>query len=145
MEEDKKELYKLVKAEAKLLLEYAAPEERQRLDCKTINGGSSTSCIYGQITGSCHSERALFLIQKCAKKVYTNHHLDYGLTNYILNGSPLKFKTTSIGRLANYASPIEYMLDGEGNIYRNDTQTVSQNVKNLIAYLRNETDILELN
>lgn len=143
MEEDKAELYKLVKEEAKLLLEHTTKKERQRLNCETINGGSSTSCIYGQMTGSCHSERALFLIQKCANKVYANHGVGNYLTNYILNGSPLKYKTTSLVRLAEYASPIEYMLDGEGNIYRYDI--VSQNVKNLIAYLRNETDILELN
>lgn len=63
----KKQFLEDVAKEAKALKEHATPEELAKLDFRKLDPHSSYSCIYGQMTGSCVSERANELISNCAK------------------------------------------------------------------------------
>lgn len=51
-------------AECNALREHATPEELGRVN-KEIDPLSTTACIYGRMTGSCKSVRAVDLIRKC--------------------------------------------------------------------------------
>ena len=53
--------------EIKHIKKYATEVEINRLDFKTFNGFIAKSCIYGQMTGNCHSERATEL---CSKSIH---------------------------------------------------------------------------
>ena len=54
-----------VRKEINLLRIHATDEEKSRLNIDTFNGGYTDSCIYGQMTGNCCSERAKELIKLC--------------------------------------------------------------------------------
>jgi transcriptional regulator with XRE-family HTH domain len=64
-----RKLVKEVHIEAWKLRELATDEERAKLDFKTLKPDLSYRCIYGQMTGSCYSDRAERLIKSCAKVV----------------------------------------------------------------------------
>lgn len=59
--------------EAFNLKKYATPEELRRLNIENLNPLSVYECIYGQMTGSCNSKRALELIQKCCSEGYKSN------------------------------------------------------------------------
>lgn len=77
---------KLVVKEAKKLRELTTVEERNNLDFDNLNPESNTDCIYGQLTGSCHSKRAIELIKKSCSRVF-NPGLGVSCPGE-LNGSP---------------------------------------------------------
>lgn len=62
--------------EATNLKKYATPEELDKLTLERLNPANVFNCIYGQMTGSCNSARALELIQKCCPKAYQNSESD---------------------------------------------------------------------
>ena len=47
---------------------YATKEEKGKLDAETFDGSMENTCVYGQMTGSCSSDRAKELIAKCIDK-----------------------------------------------------------------------------
>ena len=108
-----------VRKEAEALRVHATKEERERLDIETLNPNQVTKCVYGLTTGSCFSERAVELIQNCAPVYYSTRSLSTLEIKYSYN----------IIRW----SPIEVYI-----------QQPEANNANLIAYLRGETDNLEL-
>jgi hypothetical protein len=57
---------KLAQAEADALAVHASPEEKARLDLRRFNPKNPALCIYGQLTGSCFSQRTLDLVRLCA-------------------------------------------------------------------------------
>lgn len=57
-----------VVAEAVNIKQNASTEEISKLDLNTIDPESYHSCIYGQMTGNCTSNRAHELIFKCAQR-----------------------------------------------------------------------------
>ncbi len=59
-------LKKAVVKEALLLRKHATKEEKDKLNIKTISCDIK-NCTYGQMTGSCYSDRAFELLKKCAK------------------------------------------------------------------------------
>jgi hypothetical protein len=61
------EIMELARKELVNLKTNATAEEWNRLcsNLDVLNGGKCESCAYGLITGSCHSERALVLMEKC--------------------------------------------------------------------------------
>lgn len=69
------ELINLVKEEAKKLKELGKDFELERLSFDNLNPSSKSSCIYGQITGSCFSDRAEELIKSSCKRVYNRKRL----------------------------------------------------------------------
>lgn len=109
-----------VRKEAENLRVHATSEELGRLDIETLNPNSSTRCIYGQMTFECDSPRAIELITKCTK-------------TYIEASSDLNRMRLNVKFAEFRWSPIEfYILRDEANN------------ANLIAYLRGETENLEL-
>lgn len=109
-----------VRKEAEALRVHATKEERGRLDLKRMDPNSPIRCYYGLMTGECDSERATELIKKCAS-VYINNDSSFG------NMTPVEeFRYY-------YWSPVEWYI----------TYPEARNA-NLIAFLRGETDNLEL-
>lgn len=72
MKTSAKQLNKLVIKEINNLIIHATKTERRRLNYKYFNPNHTTKCIYGQMTGSCDSERAKQLLNKCAVPVSTD-------------------------------------------------------------------------
>lgn len=98
---------KLVIDEAKALKKHAMKYEKDRLDFVRLEATSTYRCIYGQMTGWCYSERAVELIEKCAKRVYVAERGVSMTTESHLNGSP---KTAHRDE---YWSPIEVFIGKE--------------------------------
>lgn len=109
-----------VKKEAEALRVNATAEELGRLDFDRLNPNSATRCIYGQMTHECDSPRATELITKCTK-TYIEAASD--IHRIKLNEKFAEFRW----------SPIEFY------ILQDDARNA-----NLIAYLRGETETLEL-
>jgi hypothetical protein len=131
-----------VRKEAEALRVHATKEERERLDLKTLDPEHADLCYYGLMTGSCGSPSAHELISKCCVKLINNEGFD--VDDSSLAGvevcAPKTKRGLSMVRSATeditylkYISPIEaYIMLPEA---RN---------ANLIAFLRDETDNLEL-
>ncbi len=66
------ELLPLFRKEAELLRIHATPEEIKSLHSADINPDHVHTCIYGQMTGHCHSERAFELIKLCCDKTFSD-------------------------------------------------------------------------
>lgn len=130
-----------VKKEAEALRVHATKEERERLDISILRPENMSRCIYGQMTGNCFNPRAATLIDKCAVKYFRDGvigvlelHGFERIHDYV-NGSTVEDFITSRTRMrgAVHFSAIEaYILLPEA---RN---------ANLIAYLRGETETLDL-
>ncbi len=126
-------LIALVKDEAKKLKKNATPKELNRLDITSLCGTSSSSCVYGLLTGSCNSERASELIYKCATRVYeVPTTYKNAVIDSKLNGKP-KIKRHSV---SHYVSPIEKF------IFINEENGSKKANEKLIKYLKNETKTL---
>jgi hypothetical protein len=136
----------LVKQEAKNLLKHATQAERDNLDFENFKPKHSGNCIYGQMTGTCFSERAEELIKKCATQVYDANSKTAEMDNIsiladILVGSPKgreRYKSNSSVMIeveTDFYSPIEVF------VYEEKNQKSGAN-ENLIKYLRGEIKTL---
>lgn len=120
----------LVISEAKALKKHSTPEERKRLNFTWLFPTSASQCIYGQMTHNCFSDRAVELIQKCAKRVYNTHSDGVSATTKRnLNGSPKKKSRFS------YWSPIEVFIAGK-------RKNQSKYNEKLIQFLKGEINNL---
>lgn len=117
-------LNELVRKEAKNLIKNATDSERAELTIENLYSQSATRCIYGQMTGSCYSRRAVELIEDSCEKVYRRTTSD-GITGE-LNGKPSETSRNW------YWSPIEIFIDLPLN-------KVNGNNRRLVAYLKGET------
>ena len=124
-----KTLEKLVIKEATNLRIHATKEERDRLNLGTLDGEKTHKCIYGQMTGSCDSNRANELIVLCAPNIYLADK-EGDIFNGKLGGKPRY--TYMVNRLSFYVSPIEKY------IYWNNPKTyfLTRNVENLVNYIK---------
>lgn len=132
-----------VRKEAEALRIHATKEERDKLSIVTLSPSNTDRCIYGQMTGNCFSLRAAELIHGCCAR-YFKHNvvpaLFDGQSNMVrirqyVNGTTVNdfIKDRSESSPESHFSAIEaYILLPEA---RN---------ANLIAYLRGETETLEL-
>lgn len=130
-----------VKKEAEALRVHATQEELAKLDTEIFDPGLSDLCCYGLMTGSCGSPRAHELISKCCVRLIDNEDFDAEANSLEEVRSCLpksatelsKFRKTEGTTYLKYVSPIEayIMLEDARNA-------------NLIAYLRGETETLEL-
>lgn len=129
MDNDLKILFSLVKEEADNLKKFATRKELDRIDFYSINAGSRTKCIYGQMTGNCISDRAEELIFKCATNTYEGHDeaINVDIKDSELIGPP----TESNRFICNFKffTPIEKFL------YVADFSQI----KKLVSYLKNES------
>ena len=129
-----------VRKEAEALKVHATSEERAKLDANLLDPTTRTGCIYGGIADHCDSPRAIELISKCACQYFVDNNFSdiqydgFERISKHVNG-------TTVGNLeykrhnsdATHYSAIEaYILLPEANN------------ANLIAFLRGETETLEL-
>lgn len=113
---------KLVIEEAKALRKHATKDEKAILNFESLNPHNDWKCIYGQMTGHCHSERAVKLIKKCCRRVYKRTVIPQYTTAKQLNGSPVEMNRFD------FWSPIEVFIAKENH---------QANAK-LISYLKGE-------
>jgi hypothetical protein len=129
-----------VRKEAEALRVHATKEEIDRLDFKQLDPEAINGCIYGSMTFSCDSARAIELITKCACRYVADNSLNYIASEGFdriakhANGSTVSDLAGQRhgSDLAHYSAIEAYILLPEA---RNE---------NLIAYLKGETDNLEL-
>ncbi len=126
MEENSKELIELVIAEAKYLRENAT-KEKDNLVFKHLNPLATDSCIYGQMTGDCFSDRAVELIVNACERVYKPIHKPH-IIDGKLNGKPYAESRFD------FWSPIEVFIFKSNNRKENN--------KRLIDYIKGETEAL---
>jgi len=125
-------MQKLVKEEATNLLKYAKKKELNNLNFERLNPESIFSCIYGQMTGDCFTDRSTKLITKCASRVY-KYDSNFGnntLKNNKINGSPKEEDRDD------YWSPIEVFIATKVN-------QNNGNNKMLVDYLKGERKTLK--
>jgi hypothetical protein len=131
-----------VRKEAEALRVHATKEEREKLDISKLQPEHRDRCIYGQMTGNCDSDRSIALIRSCAHRLIQ----DYGLT---------EIKEQGFERIERKASiePIEYDLEyiEEARMVGSHYSAIEAYIllpeaknANLIAFLKGETDNLEL-
>lgn len=126
--------------EAVALREHATAEERWKLDFTTLDAGMNTQCIYGQMTGHCHSKRALELIQSCTPRYFMHGALSDGDTVKDIidntNGTSVFDFATNRGGHNQHFSAIEVFINLEGSF--------PLQVESLVKYLRGESDDLNV-
>lgn len=126
---------KLVIEEATALRKNATKTEIDKLNFLALNAHSATSCVYGLMTGDCHSERAIELIKSCAKRVYkTGEGLPH--EGCKLNGSPVELKRKTSAFEVAFWSPIEVFIS------KSQTENKSELNKKLIQFIKGEIKTL---
>jgi hypothetical protein len=129
-----------VRKEAEALRVHATKEELLKIVYAALDPQSRWGCIYGMATKDCHSERAIELIQKCCVRYFVNNSInkikDEGFEGVVkrVNGTEVDdLKSDRTGMFPGHFSAIEaYILLPEANN------------ESLIAFLRGETETLEL-
>lgn len=125
-------LKELVRIEADNLRKHASADELSNLDFEHLNSNDVECCIYGQMTGMCFEERASELIALCAP-MFVEWNFESDEEFSIFNNKMLRKTFKAPDDDGRSLSPIEVYI-GHKNAKS----------KNLIEYLRGETDTLEL-
>lgn len=125
-----------VRKEAEALRVHATKEERERLDIETLDYSDKTRCIYGLMTGDCFSMRAATLIDKCALTHFDIITESVDEIGTFVADKPRDF----IGSRVNPDVFSSYTFSA----IETYISLPEANNANLIAYLRGETDNLEL-
>jgi hypothetical protein len=134
----KKQFLADVAAEAKALKNHATKEELERLNVKCMNPEFPSTCIYGQMTGNCRSERATELIELCCKRFFVNDYCSARLADGFeaiqkrVNGEKLDNIKLDRAQLNHFSSIETYILTPENKSGE------------LIAFLRDERKDLVL-
>ncbi len=139
-----------VKHEIDALKANATKDELAQLDIDTFNYRTQSSCIYGQLTGNCESNRAKELMNVSCKRVmhlvpkedvWTGAGVDT-ITNsdiddetFTINGEYKEELTWANGRTGRY----KYLSALEGYICTRGAKN-----KEIISYMKGEIDTLEL-
>ena len=118
----------LVVEEATNLRKNAKQSELNKLNFDNLHSTDQQLCIYGQMTGTCFSDRTTELIQTSCKRVYKSGRGAIG--NSKLNGNPTEENRD------NYWSPIEVFID------KNENQTNGNN-ELLVKFLKGEINELK--
>jgi hypothetical protein len=131
-----------VRKEAEALKIHATKEELSKLDIASFDANCNDTCIYGLIARTCTTARAHELISKCCKVLIENGRFlprSKGVDSIrlapMVDSETLNEARTIGGGMTNlkYLSTIEaYIMLPEANN------------ANLIAFLRGETESLEL-
>lgn len=112
-----------VKTEADNLKVHATKEELGRLNIKSLRPDKPTRCVYGLTTGLCDSDRAIELLQMCAPVFFKS----FSTINNLTPAGKI------VDDISGHWSPIELYIGAPE----------AKNA-NLIAYLKGETETLEL-
>lgn len=130
-----------VRKEAENLRVHATKEERERLSTEILNGQDPANCIYGLCTGSCVSARAHELLTLCCPVYIDNVQYDpyedsfestLAVSDKVGTLESVRFTAENYTRIY-WISPIEAYI-----------MLPFAKEANLIAYLRGETETLEL-
>lgn len=131
-----------VKKEAEALRVHATKEERKKLQNEHFDSSTISGCIYGLMTGCCYSRRAAVLINKCCVRYFTDEVLPDPGEDYITMGH--------VQKGAN-GNKVKDFIKARTNISRPHYSAIEAYIllpeaknANLIAYLKGETDTLEL-
>lgn len=138
-----KRFFEDVKAEAMALKDHATPEEIAKLSFKDLRPDSPIMCIYGQMTGSCKTQRAADLVFACCQRFVENdgdfmgEGMDAVLEN--VNGKRIKGIKTGSELGTQRRESITHFSAIEAYILIPEAKSAS-----LIAFLKGESDTLEL-
>lgn len=126
--------------EINMLKKHATKQELAHLNFSRFDYGNPSRCIYGQMTGSCESNRAEKLMNlSCIRVmdvkngVYTIEGASISSSKFNING--VYNKQTWEGGNRNYS----YLSALEGYICTKDA-----NISGIIDYMKGETDTLKL-
>jgi len=139
-----------VRKEAEALRVHATKEELGRLDITSFDPSHYDSCIYGQMTYTCFSTRAAFLIFNCCKRYFKSEDEDMttmeeyakaGRVLEVVNGEKIDGVTDAEGLSWHRSnrSHVFHFSAIEAYIMLPEAKN-----ENLIAFLRGETETLEL-
>ena len=128
------ELEAFVIEEATNLKKYATKEELAKLNYNHLEGDNRFKCIYGQMTGTCDSNRASNLIFLCVSRVYKSGKF-YSFKGE-LNGASTRAKEF---RSCSYHTPIEKFLYK----YKPERNSKSTKVEKLVSFLKGEIQELK--
>jgi hypothetical protein len=112
-------------AELNHIKSVATKAELRKLVAKLVEPDSITACIYGLMTGYCHSERAHLIM----KGLNFSHY-------YSSIERPVALEK---GKLFNRAGYRNFYTPLERHIYQ-----YPQDIKGIVAYLRGRKDVVEL-
>lgn len=110
-----KEFYKIVEEEVKLLRENINEEEVSNIGIM-FESGYTQSCVYGQITGHCSSNRSKYLMNKCVSYWVSNSsYLDDVRVGHMHSDYDVCFfeYRLSINSSLQDSSPYEFVEDVE--------------------------------
>jgi len=131
-----------VRKEAEALRAHATKEEVEKLNLESFDPNLPSACIYGQMTGSCTTMRAHSLIAKCCSVMVDNEQYNPDSDDAI---SIVVKRPVSV----NYMRKIRQ--DDESSTYLKYLSAIEAYIllpkaknANLIAFLRGETETLEL-
>jgi hypothetical protein len=132
-----------VRKEAEALKIHATNEERERLDFEILDPNNMHNCIYGQMTGYCFSTRSAILINECCVR-YFKHDIMPGFYEESTDFDRIKRGVngaTVNGFIGERTEPFSscHFSAIEAYILLPEAKNA-----NLIAFLRGETDNLEL-
>lgn len=132
-----------VTVEAKALRATATKEERMNLSANRVFYDSTQDCIYGQISGSCFSSRASELIQACCPRYFVNKINADPLTQVRVGGFNIIAESVNGDRVVGFENRRShyYMHYSAIEIY---ISTKNANITSLVAFLREETEELNL-
>lgn len=122
-----------VRKEAVALKQNATKEELRKLDFVTLNSRFIDQCIYGQMCELCRTPRAIELIKSCCVKYVKNE--------VFFPGSGIEWNKVikNPNQVAGMEAGLTYISAIEAYIMLPEARNA-----NLIAYLRGETETLEL-
>ena len=125
----------LIKQEADNLKKFATQDEIDNLDFDDLYPTHNNNCIYGQMTGDCHNERAIELLKLCTIPFSDT------VTTYQKPTRTFEFIET-IGRAF---SPIEYFIamDYHGCMYGESIEKKEYNNELLIDYIKGNSNTLD--
>ncbi len=135
----KKQFLDDVMHEIDMLKKHATAKEISKLNFEYLSPSSQSRCIYGQMTGSCKSERAHMLMNlACVREFDSNiENIAYRdfrtIKHYINGGYTGRTWIASGNRTFNYCSALEGYITLKG----------AKN-KQIIAYLKDEIKTLKL-
>ena len=126
--------------EAIALRENATRDELNKLSLAVLNPMTEYGCIYGQMTGSCFSEKASDLIVQCCPRYFRS----YAVTQYNHFGNVINNANGT--KVVNFKNARKKSSKEDRHFSAIEVYITLPNakLKNLVSYLRKETDKLDL-
>ena len=134
MKYSKRQFLEEVKTEVESLKKFATEEELENLDFGHLEPTDDSLCIYGLMTGSCHTNRAIELIEKCCRK-----YVDYRGNIRVRNFTDIKPIDKGVPTVFRQQFELQFLSSLEAYIMLPRAKN-----RNVIQYLKGETDTLTL-